>query len=77
MSHKCPTANCPVMVDNDSKLMCRDHWFELPLIDRRAIYDSFERNGHGQAHIQEIKPLLDLQRDRLYPRRNQGRPFGL
>lgn len=76
MSHQCPTAGCDRRVE-DSKLMCREHWFELSRDEQQEVWNSLDVNGPGPAHIKAITPILNAQKLRLFPARNQGKPFGL
>lgn len=74
--HRCPSAGCDKRVSNE-KLMCYAHWKELSWAEQRAVWDSFDKTGGGPEHLRNIAPILERQKERLMPPRNQGKPFGL
>lgn len=76
MTHQCPVKTCDQTVP-DEMLMCRSHWHMLSMTDKHAVWDSYNENGGGQAHIRQIAPIIDRLNERVAPKRNQGKPFGL
>lgn len=65
MAHKCACLVCKLIVQNDSMLMCKAHWFELTPSERSNVYASLNRFGPGTEHIRNILPILEAQAKRL------------
>lgn len=62
MPHKCPGPGCPVQVP-DHMLMCRPHWFKVPLPLRSDVWATWNngrgagRADHGAAMQAAIRSL--------------------
>ena len=45
MSHECPVPDCAITI-GDHKLMCRQHWFALPIKLQNRVYRAWA-GGYG------------------------------
>lgn len=42
MTHRCHAIGCEVVVD-PGLLMCREHWFKVPRLLRRAVWRNYRK----------------------------------
>src|SRR5690348_14114849 len=59
MNHRCPIANCTVMV-KPGIFMCARHWRMVPKPLQAAVYESFRATGNGLSanHREAVRVVL-------------------
>lgn len=55
MSHPCPVPGGTATVYGDM-LMCRTHWYTVPLVIRRALWSAW-RNGAGMGTAEHVAAM--------------------
>ena len=57
-THECPHPGCNRRVPREY-LSCRQHWFELPVALRLEIYNSYQAEPLGEAHVAAMAKALE------------------
>ena len=50
MSHACHAVGCRIAID-PQMLMCRDHWFQVPVDLRRAVWRHYARGQEDNPSL--------------------------
>ena len=69
LTHECPAVGCTREVRQDM-LMCRNHWFMVPLPLRRAVWSAWQ-DGAGigtPQHTARIKAAIRSVNEKLAAR---------